>query len=144
VKVPNPMVSAEAVTVTRAEFPRDWPVLTPSERHVCCSISSRSTMLIRTCPRLVFHDHDISFTAAMRVAGRLIRQTICGVGGHEYSKKSAGNRIFLQCTTCGHETPGWRIDVAIRGPKAVAGSALDAPRTAVQVRERTEVTQRAA
>jgi hypothetical protein len=138
------MVSAEAVTVTRAEFPRDWPVLTPSERHVCCSTSSWSTMLIRTHPWLVFHGHDISFTAAMRAAGRVIRQTICGVGGHEYSKKSAGNRMFLQCDTCRHETPGWRIDVAIRGPKALAGSALDAPRTAVRVTKRTEVTQRAA
>jgi hypothetical protein len=101
-------------------------------------------MLIRTYLRLVFHDHDISFTAAMRAAGRVVRQSICGVGGHEYSKKSAGNRIFLQCVECGHETPGWRIDVAIRGPKAVAGSALDAPRTALRVTKRTEVTQRVA
>ena len=101
-------------------------------------------MVIRIHPRVVFHDHDISFTAAMRAAGRVIRQTICSVGGHEYFKKSAGNRIFLQCATCGHETPGWRIDVAIRGPKSVAGSALDAPRTAGRVAERTEVTERAA
>ena len=100
-------------------------------------------MLIRTHPRLVFHDH-VSFTVAMRAAGRVIRQTICGVGGHEYSKKSAGNRIFLRCATCGHETPGWRIDVAIRGPNAVAGSALDTPRTAARLTKRTEVTQRAA
>ena len=95
-------------------------------------------MLIRTRPKLGFHDPDTGVSAAMRAAGRVIRQTICGVGGHEYSKKSAGNRIFLQCVECGHETPGWHIDVVIRGPKAVAGSALDAPRTALRVTKRTQ------
>jgi hypothetical protein len=100
--------------------------------------------LIRTYFGLVFHDYDSIFTAAMRTAGRVVRQIICGVGWHESFKKSAGNRIFLQCVECGHETPGWRIDVAIRGPKAVAGSALDPPRTALRVTKRAEVTQRAA
>jgi hypothetical protein len=26
----------------------------------------------------------------------------------------ASNRIYLHCLACGHETPGWRIDVKTR------------------------------
>jgi len=33
----------------------------------------------------------------------------CLVCGHEYLLHAADNRVFLECTVCGHETPGWRI-----------------------------------
>jgi hypothetical protein len=38
----------------------------------------------------------------------------CGMGGHEYFLKTAVNRLFLRCENCGHETPGWVIDVRPR------------------------------
>lgn len=38
------------------------------------------------------------------------QQFICGLHGHDQMLHFEGNRMFLKCTTCGHETPGWAID----------------------------------
>ena len=39
-----------------------------------------------------------------------MKQTVCGLAGHDYLVHTTGKRLFLQCTSCGHETPGWRVD----------------------------------
>ena len=39
-----------------------------------------------------------------------MKQAVCGLGGHDYLVHTTSNRLFLQCTSCGHETPGWRVD----------------------------------
>ncbi len=38
------------------------------------------------------------------------QQLICGLHGHDRLLHFEGNRMFLKCATCGHETPGWAID----------------------------------
>jgi hypothetical protein len=54
---------------------------------------------------------DLRVGRALHAAGILIRETACGVGGHDYLVKTADDRLFLRCVDCGHETPGWHVDV---------------------------------
>jgi hypothetical protein len=54
-----------------------------------------------------------------RVLYRL-RQTLCGLHGHDTLRQFAHDRMFLRCTSCGHETPGWELNevpptIRIRG-----------------------------
>ena len=44
----------------------------------------------------------------MRAAGRL-RQFLCGLNGHDALLHFEQGRLSLQCTSCGHETPGWDL-----------------------------------
>jgi hypothetical protein len=61
---------------------------------------------------------DLHLTAVrqgLRRASVRARQIACGVSGHDYLRHASPDRIFLRCATCNRETPGWHIDVAIRG-----------------------------
>jgi len=40
-------------------------------------------------------------------AARTWSSTVCGFGGHDPLLQVDGGRMFLRCSTCGHETPGW-------------------------------------
>lgn len=40
--------------------------------------------------------------------GRL-QTTLCAMHGHDAILQYERNRIFLRCTSCGHETPGWEV-----------------------------------
>jgi hypothetical protein len=37
------------------------------------------------------------------------QQTLCALHGHDALLQYERNRIFLRCTSCGHETPGWEV-----------------------------------
>ena len=50
---------------------------------------------------------------AVRAVTRWGRQMTCGLTGHDYFVRLAGNRIFLRCADCDHETPGWSIDIRV-------------------------------
>ena len=39
------------------------------------------------------------------------RQHVCW---HQWIQRVSGDRIFLECVTCGRETAGWEIDVCQR------------------------------
>jgi hypothetical protein len=52
-------------------------------------------------------------------ASRSIQSAMCGIHGHDPLLQVEGNRMFLRCTTCGHETPGWVTSE--RGPRARFG-----------------------
>jgi hypothetical protein len=45
---------------------------------------------------------------AMRMFSWL-RQAYCGLSGHDSLLQFKKDRIFLQCVSCGHETPGWEL-----------------------------------
>jgi len=49
----------------------------------------------------------------LRRASVRARQIACGVSGHDYLRHASPDRIFLRCATCGRETPGWHIGIAI-------------------------------
>jgi hypothetical protein len=46
------------------------------------------------------------------------RQFICGLHGHDSLLHFEQGRMSLQCTSCGHETPGWEIKPAAERPNA--------------------------
>ncbi len=50
-----------------------------------------------------------------------IRQAYCGLHGHDAMLHFEKDRLYLQCVSCGHRTPGWDLN--------------DAPRPAVVVQE---------
>ena|SRR5438046_2919641 len=38
-----------------------------------------------------------------------LRQAYCGLHGHDHLMQFAKDRMFLQCASCGHESPGWEL-----------------------------------
>ena len=49
-----------------------------------------------------------------RAVGSLY-STVCGLHGHDSLLQVDNGRMFLKCTTCGYETPGW--STSGRGPR---------------------------
>ena len=41
-----------------------------------------------------------------------VRQTVCGLHGHDNLMQFEHERMFLRCASCGHETPGWELNEA--------------------------------
>jgi hypothetical protein len=39
-----------------------------------------------------------------------LRRLICAFRGHEDYLQFEKNRVYLQCISCGHESPGWTVD----------------------------------
>jgi hypothetical protein len=81
-------------------------------------------MFVHAFPRLLPHVEglEVGVARALRAASRLVREAACAAGGHDYLLGAAGNRIFLRCADCGHETPGWHIDVKAAGRRARSGN----------------------
>ena len=48
-------------------------------------------------------------------ATRSIQSAVCGLQGHDPLLQVESGRMFLRCTTCGYETPGWTTEG--RGPR---------------------------
>ena len=49
-----------------------------------------------------------------------LRQTYCGLSGHDALLQFETDRMFLQCVSCGHESPGWELNenaprISVRG-----------------------------
>jgi hypothetical protein len=58
-----------------------------------------------------------------------IRQSYCGLHGHDSMLHFEKERMFLQCVSCGHQTPGWELDL-----NEVVRPAVVRPEPAVAVR----------
>jgi hypothetical protein len=41
-----------------------------------------------------------------------LRQTFCGLSGHDTLLHFEDERMSLRCVSCGHETPGWELNEA--------------------------------
>jgi hypothetical protein len=39
-----------------------------------------------------------------------VQHAFCSLRGHDNLLQFDHNRMFLRCTTCGHETPGWEVE----------------------------------
>lgn len=39
-----------------------------------------------------------------------LRRLLCALRGHEDYLQFEKNRVYLQCVSCGHESPGWTVD----------------------------------
>src|SRR5947209_2774314 len=56
---------------------------------------------------------DVRSQAAESVATRVLdwlRQSYCGMHGHDTMLHFEKDRMFLQCVSCGHRTPGWDLN----------------------------------
>ena len=40
-----------------------------------------------------------------------LKRLICSFRGHEEYLHFEKNRVYLECVACGHESPGWTIDL---------------------------------
>jgi len=38
-----------------------------------------------------------------------IGRVLCGLQGHEHLLQFDRERLYLKCTSCGHESPGWSL-----------------------------------
>ncbi len=70
--------------------------------------------MISTAPNHVFAPGS----AANAVVGRhrpvrwlfaWLQRFLCGLHGHDAILQDERTRIFLRCTSCGYETPGWEV-----------------------------------
>jgi hypothetical protein len=69
--------------------------------------------------------------AAEHVATRVLdwlRQSYCALHGHDTMLHFEKERMFLQCVSCGHRTPGWELTEISRPPVPVRA---ERPRRAV-------------
>ena len=41
-----------------------------------------------------------------------VRQWMCGLHGHDRLLQFERDRMFLQCVSCGHQSPGWLLTEA--------------------------------
>jgi len=39
-----------------------------------------------------------------------VRQSFCGMHGHDSMVQFEPDHMFLRCASCGHESPGWALD----------------------------------
>ena len=63
-----------------------------------------------------------------------VRQFICGLHGHDALLQFGQGRLSLQCTSCGHETPGWDIKAG-----AMRIELRDAPRLSLPLAQERRV-----
>jgi hypothetical protein len=59
-------------------------------------------------------------TGGVARAMEMVRQAMCGLGGHDTLLHFEDERMSLRCVSCGHETPGWELNevpptVTVRG-----------------------------
>jgi hypothetical protein len=48
-------------------------------------------------------------------SSRSLASAVCGLTGHDPILQVDRERLFLRCTSCGHESPGWTTSG--RGPR---------------------------
>jgi len=53
--------------------------------------------------------HQADDGLATRVLNQ-VRQSLCAIHGHDSMVQFQPDRMFLRCTSCGHESAGWAID----------------------------------
>ncbi len=54
-------------------------------------------------------DTDEQGTGALEWILKTIQSALCGLHGHDSVLQYERTRMFLRCTSCGHETPGWEV-----------------------------------
>ena len=63
--------------------------------------------------------HDTESSLRARVLS-WFTEFYCGLHGHDNLMQFEKERVFLQCASCGHETPGWALSgvpprIVVRG-----------------------------
>jgi hypothetical protein len=66
-----------------------------------------------TLPKLILESRHVDLRVGhiFAVVCAFARWALCAATGHDYRIRSSPGHIRLRCEDCGHETPGWRIDI---------------------------------
>jgi hypothetical protein len=69
--------------------------------------------MVTNCPRRTVQDATVQMSdkrqpILLRLLARL-GQMLCGLHGHDHLLHFDRNRVYLQCASCGYETPGWSV-----------------------------------
>jgi len=67
-------------------------------------VTEYSQVLVATQPRV-----RSSLRLSVQRALRRIGQAFCGLRGHENVLHYERSRFALECSTCGHVSPGWEV-----------------------------------
>jgi hypothetical protein len=90
-------------------------------------VTDYSQILVATQPRT-----RASFGQSVRRALRRIGQAFCGLRGHENVLHYERDRFALECSSCGHVSPGWDV----KGPQPQLRYAGDPGRHQLRPRPR--------
>ena len=71
--------------------------------------------MVTNYPRMASHEglRSAGEAYAEGVGGRVfgwLRQTLCGLHGHDTLLHFEQERMSLRCASCGHQTPGWELN----------------------------------
>ncbi len=67
-----------------------------------------ATNLEHAASQLVTGTNPLAFMLGLWTrASRSLQSAMCGLQGHDPLLQVENGRMFLRCTTCGHESPGW-------------------------------------
>jgi hypothetical protein len=53
-----------------------------------------------------------AFRSLLNMALTRVGRIICGWHGHDSVLQFDRSRVFLECMSCGHQSPGWRLERA--------------------------------
>ncbi len=56
-----------------------------------------------------------------------LQQVLCALHGHDTILQYERNRMFLRCTSCGYETPGWDVS-NVNANRVESHAPMTAPR----------------
>ena len=56
--------------------------------------------------RLITSEPVTREPTSRHIEGR-VSQFFCGITGHTTIRRFEGDRMYLECLDCGHESPGW-------------------------------------
>jgi hypothetical protein len=54
-------------------------------------------------------DASLQSRTALESVLHRVQTWMCGLHGHDSVLQYERTRMFLRCTSCGHETPGWEV-----------------------------------
>jgi hypothetical protein len=68
--------------------------------------------MVTNYPRIASHE-GLRSTEEVGSGARVfdwLRQTLCGLHGHDTLLHFEEERMSLRCASCGHQTPGWELN----------------------------------
>lgn len=66
---------------------------------------AQATQFSTTFPAMRSRGRSVSDQTAR--VGTWLRQSLCGLNGHDRYLHVNGSRVTLRCVSCQHESPGW-------------------------------------
>ncbi len=69
-----------------------------------------------------------SLRRGLRRSWERLCEALCGLRGHETLLRREPDRLFLECTTCGHQSAGWQLGGHAQSKEFTRGRGLSRTR----------------